>query len=112
MSDYYLAPGLAQPAATELDAPYWNGLRDNVLNVQRCNDCGGWQWGPEWICHHCHSDDVHFVEVELGVVLAQEPHRNAVLAPGEVPEAVALADDVHAGLRPLLLGRGLFGRLL
>ena len=25
------------------------------LWVQRCAACGTWQWGPEWICHHCHS---------------------------------------------------------
>lgn len=63
MSDYYLAAGLAAPMATDLDAPYWSGLRDNQLCLQRCRSCGKFQWGPEWICHHCHSDDLAYEEV-------------------------------------------------
>lgn len=63
MSDYYLNPGLAQPAATPLDEPYWSGLRENILRAQRCTACGKWQWGPEWICHHCLSDAVEFEEL-------------------------------------------------
>jgi hypothetical protein len=44
-------------------APYWNGLRDGVLRVQRCG-CGTWQFGGEWLCHHCHAWDPAWVEVE------------------------------------------------
>ncbi len=73
MNDFYLNAGLPQPAATPLDEPYWQGLRENRLLAQRCNACGGWQWGPEWICHHCHSDDVGFVEVAPeGVIYSYE----------------------------------------
>lgn len=73
MSDYYLDVGLAAPAATPLDEPYWSGLRENICRVQRCTDCGGWQWGPEWICHHCLGDEVEFVEVEpRGVIYSYE----------------------------------------
>ena len=58
----YLLPGLAQPAASPIDEPFWSGLREEIVRVQRCQSCQGWQWGPEWICHHCHSDQVEFVE--------------------------------------------------
>ena len=61
---HYLNAGLPAPVATELDAPYWQGLAEDRLLLQRCRACQGWQWGPEWICHHCHSDAVEFVEVE------------------------------------------------
>ena len=64
MSNYYLAPGLAHPAATDLDEPYWSGLREEQLCVQQCGACQQYQWGPEWICHHCHSDDMRYVAVE------------------------------------------------
>ena len=64
MSEHYLEAGLPQPRATELDAPFWEGLRRNQLQLQQCAACQGWQWGPEWICHHCHSDQLSFVEVE------------------------------------------------
>ncbi|TDI88763.1 MAG: DNA-binding protein [Chloroflexi bacterium] len=66
MTGYYLNPGLPQPAATSdgLDAPYWQGLRDELLLVQRCHSCQKWQWGPEWICHRCRSDNVEFESLE------------------------------------------------
>ena len=100
MSDFYLAPGLAQPAATPLDEPYWQGLRENRLVVQRCNACQGWQWGPEWICHHCLSDDVGFVEVAPeGVIYSYErvwhPVHPALADQG--PYVVALVELPHAG---------------
>ena len=52
--------GLPEPVPQPdgLDAPYWEGVRRHELLVQRCNACRGWQWGPEWICHHCLSFDI------------------------------------------------------
>lgn len=73
MTDYYLNPGLAQPAALPLDEPYWSGLAEDVLRVQRCDACAGWQWGPEWICHHCHSDQLSFTDIAAaGVIYSYE----------------------------------------
>ena len=65
MSDYYLATGLAQPVASGdgLDTPYWDGLRNNEIRLQKCSACNGWQWGPEWVCHRCHSFDLTFEPV-------------------------------------------------
>jgi uncharacterized OB-fold protein len=64
-SNTYLPAGLPGPAADPegLSAPYWEGLRQNRLLVQRCKQCGTWQFGPEWICHHCHAFDPGWVEV-------------------------------------------------
>ena len=63
---FYLPSGLPIPAAEPdgLSAPYWTGLRENRLLVQRCARCRTWQFGPEWICHHCHAFDVEWTEVE------------------------------------------------
>ncbi len=62
----YLNEGLPVPQASAdgLDAPFWNGLAEQRLLLQRCADCGRWQWGPEWICHRCLSDAVVFEEIE------------------------------------------------
>lgn len=100
MSDYYLNPGLAQPMANDLDAPYWSGLRENKAHVQQCRDCQGYQWGPEWICHHCHSDAVEFVEVEPeGVIYSYErvwhPVHPALAEQG--PYVVVLVELPQAG---------------
>lgn len=49
----YLREGLPVPVAEPdgLSEPFWSGLREGVLRVQRCTHCGQWQFGPEWICH-------------------------------------------------------------
>ncbi len=61
----YLHAGLPKPMPRPdgLDAAYWEAAAQDVLKVQRCNACKGWQWGPEWICHRCLSDDVGFEAV-------------------------------------------------
>jgi len=72
---YYLNPGLPQPAATPdgLDAPYWQGLRDEQLLLQRCDACQHWQWGPEWLCHRCHHFELSFEPVSpQGVIYSFE----------------------------------------
>jgi uncharacterized OB-fold protein len=62
----YLPPGLPIPVPEPdgLSAPYWNGLCQNRLLVQRCGHCGTWQFGPEWICHQCHAFDPAWTEIE------------------------------------------------
>ena len=64
-STSYFPPGLPIPVAEPdgLSAPFWNGLRENKLLVQRCTQCGTWQFAPEWICHHCRAFDPAWVEV-------------------------------------------------
>jgi uncharacterized OB-fold protein len=61
----YLPPGLPAPAPLPdgLDAAYWEGTRAHELRVQRCEACAAFQWGPEWICHACHSFDVGWAPV-------------------------------------------------
>lgn len=72
-NNYYLNPGLPQPVATPLDEPYWAGLRNDQLLVQRCNQCNTWQWGPECICHQCHSSDLTFTATPTqGIVYSYE----------------------------------------
>ncbi len=62
MTDPYLGAGLPAPVPTPdgLDAPYWEGLANDEIRIQHCRGCERWQWGPEWICHHCHCDDLAF----------------------------------------------------
>jgi uncharacterized OB-fold protein len=66
MNNFYLPEGLPSPGPEPdgVSAPYWAGLRDGRLLVQRCGHCGGWQFGPEWICHQCLTFDPAWVEVK------------------------------------------------
>ncbi|MEM7404654.1 MAG: OB-fold domain-containing protein [Pseudomonadota bacterium] len=61
----YLPEGMPIPQAESdgLSAPYWEGLRDEKILVQRCGVCQTWQWGPEWICHQCLGFELQWVEV-------------------------------------------------
>ncbi len=61
---HYLPAGLPAPLDEEgVNAPYWQGLAQGALRVQRCGACGTWQFGGEWLCHHCHAFDPAWVEV-------------------------------------------------
>lgn len=51
------------PESDALSRPFWDGLRAHRLRVQRCGACATWQFGPEWICHHCHAFDPAWVDV-------------------------------------------------
>lgn len=56
-SSIVLPHGLPYPVPTAdgLDRPFWEGTRRHELWVQHCASCATWQWGPEWICHVCHT---------------------------------------------------------
>lgn len=71
----YLLPGLPQPVPSGdgLDTPFWEGLANNQLLLQRCRACRTWLWGPEFICHQCHSDDLVFEETTPeGIIYSHE----------------------------------------
>jgi uncharacterized protein len=63
---HYLPEGLPIPVAEPdgLSAPHWAGLREGELRIQCCKACKTWRWGPEWICHECHSFDTDWKAVE------------------------------------------------
>lgn len=62
---FYLPDGLPAPIPEPdgVSAPFWEGLRQERLRVQRCTHCATWQFGPECICHRCHAFDPAWVEV-------------------------------------------------
>jgi len=78
MSDSYLPAGMPAPAPhiDGLSKPYWDGTREGKLRIQKCRGCQSWQWGPEWICHRCHSFDLSWEEIEgKGIIYSyQRPH--------------------------------------
>jgi len=56
----YLPSGMPLPTPTPdpLDAGFWQGTKQHRLLVQRCQACGTFQFGPEWICHGCRSENL------------------------------------------------------
>ena len=101
-SQFYLPEGLPAPAPAPdgLDKPFWEGLQVNKLIVQRCKACKTFQWGPEWVCHKCHSFDIGWEEVaQTGVIYSWErawhPVHPALKDHG--PYIVVLVELPHAG---------------
>jgi uncharacterized protein len=78
VSEFYLPEGLPTPSSAPdgLSEPYWQGTREGKLRIQKCRGCGSWQWGPEWICHRCHSFDLAWEEIQgRGRIYSyQKPH--------------------------------------
>jgi uncharacterized OB-fold protein len=98
----YLPSGLPIPVSEPdgLSAPYWTALRSGKLLVQRCGQCGTWQFGPEWLCHRCHAFDPAWVEVPpRGRIFSWErvwhPAHAALKEHG--PYLVVLVELPHAG---------------
>ena len=48
----YLKP---LPAITRLNQPYWDGLRNHELRMQRCDDCNRVLYPPSPMCPRCGS---------------------------------------------------------
>ena len=98
----YLREGLPVPVAEPdgLSEPFWSGLREGVLRVQRCTHCGQWQFGPEWICHVCLRFDPGWTEVApKGRIYSWErvwhPAHHALNEQG--PYVAVLVELPHAG---------------
>ena len=93
----YLPAGLPAPSTAPdgLADPYWQGTRAGKLRIQKCRGCGAWQWGPEWVCHRCHSFDLGWEDiVGRGRIYSyQRPHHpvHAALA-GHGPYLIVLVE--------------------
>ncbi|MBK4739023.1 Zn-ribbon domain-containing OB-fold protein [Noviherbaspirillum pedocola] len=101
-ANFYLPEGLPipLPEADGLSAPYWDGLRNGQLLTQRCDHCGTWQFGAEWICHHCHEFDPPWTQVDAkGLIYSWERvwHPSHPCLRGHCPYLVVLVELPHAG---------------
>jgi uncharacterized OB-fold protein len=65
LTEAYLPPGLPIPIPerNRLSAPYWEGLREGVLKVQRNPRTGAWQFPPQWIAYDDHGFELDWVAV-------------------------------------------------
>lgn len=88
------------PEPDGLSAPYWQGLRENRLLVQRCSHCSTWQFGPEWICNCCHAFDPDWTEIApRGRIFSWERawHPSHASLRQHVPYLAVLVEIPHAG---------------
>lgn len=64
-SQGYLPPGLPIPVPERsgLSAPFWDGLGEDRIRVQRNPATGVYQWPPQWIAYDTQSFDLEWVDV-------------------------------------------------
>lgn len=81
------------PVPTLETAPYWEGCHQHQLRIQRCAQCGHYQFFPRIYCTKCFSDRIEWVNASgrgrvLSFTIVRRPVSPA-FAP-EVPYVVAL----------------------
>jgi uncharacterized OB-fold protein len=76
-----------RPVPTETSRPFWDGLRDEKVRIQRCADCATWVHYPRSRCTTCLSDRLEWEDVDgVGVIFTFSVAR--------VPTVPSFADEV------------------
>lgn len=80
----------ALPTPTPETKPYWDGLKDHKLLIQRCNSCESAYFYPRPFCPKCFTFDVQWFEASgkaklYSFVINHRP------APGFGPEPYVIA---------------------
>jgi hypothetical protein len=53
---------LPVPTAGTHTQPFWDGAKLGKLMLPHCSDCQRVHWYPRFICPHCHSTDLEWIE--------------------------------------------------
>jgi uncharacterized OB-fold protein len=52
------------PEPTSVSRPFWDGLRERRIRLQRCDACGRLQFYPRPSCHWCGAADLTWTDVD------------------------------------------------
>jgi uncharacterized OB-fold protein len=90
----------AYPVADAVTQPFWDGVAEGVLRLQRCGDCDRCIYYPRAVCPSCMTSDLEWVDASgRGVVHSfTVVHRAPPDYRDEAPYAVALV-DLDEGVR-------------
>lgn len=85
----YLKP---LPTPTELNAPFWEGLRRHEFLLPKCSNCGDYNWVPYPACRTCLSEDQRWTPVsgDAHVFTYTVVHRGPGRFNDEVPYILVL----------------------
>jgi uncharacterized OB-fold protein len=85
----YLKP---LPNISDLNRPFWDGLRSHVFRVPRCKDCGDYNWLPYPACRTCLSEHQVWTPVsgDAEVFSFTIVHRGPGAFDADVPYVIAL----------------------
>ena len=91
------------PKVNPVSEPYWSGLRQGVLNIQKCAVCGTLRHYPRLLCGQCWTRDVLWVQACGRATLHTWSVARHAFHPGfadETPYVMAVA-DLEEGVRAL-----------
>ena len=89
------------PLPTPLTRPYWDGLAQDRIRIQRCDDCGAWVFYPRSHCNHCLSNRLTWHDVSGRATLYTFTVTRQPTAPffaDEVPQRLAVV-ELDEGVR-------------
>ncbi len=97
------------PTPTPDTQPYWDGLRDGRLRLQRCADCGKVRHYPRPVCDSCWSMNVDWMEAAGRGTVHSWTITHYAFHPGfksELPY-ILLTVDLPEGVRMNARARGI-----
>ena len=81
------------PPETEVARPFREGCRAGELRLQRCDDCGRFQFYPRILCSHCGGDRLAWQPVSgRGRIASFTVVRRGISPAYPAPYVVALVD--------------------
>jgi hypothetical protein len=83
------------PVPTPVSAPFWQGLEQGRVRIQRCGDCAAWVFYPRVRCSRCLSDRLAWHDVSGAgqlhtYTVARQPTAPQFL--DEVPQLIAVVE--------------------
>ena len=83
------------PVATQISAPFWEGLKARRLLIQQCNACAHWNFYPRRHCPVCLEHDLAWREVDGAATLYSYTVTRIATLPDfmdEMPQKLAVVE--------------------
>ena len=89
-----------RPLVDNDNRTFWEGVKNNKLIIQYCEDCKNHIFYPRYLCPHCFSENINWVEASgKGRIYSYTVvHRNAPPFDKETPYVVAIV-ELDEGVR-------------
>jgi uncharacterized OB-fold protein len=89
------------PVPTPVSRPFWEGLADGKVRIQKCDACGTWVFYPRSRCSCCLSDQLRWRDVTgrgtlYTFTIARQP--TSPHFAGETPQLLAVV-ELDEGVR-------------
>jgi uncharacterized OB-fold protein len=72
---------LPEPMPDADSQPFWDGLAQGEIRLQRCSSCGALRWPARAICNRCASFDADWIAYAGAAVISSWIRTHQVFAP-------------------------------